>query len=340
MLGALIEESPAACVAFDQNQQLQLANQAARRLFRSDLPTPNDLSELETALGLSSAQREHVKELWQEALKEGESSSTLLYTTGPDAKPRTLSVSLQLRDGVMIFWIQEAPAPKEQRENLFAVISHELRAPLVSIRGYAELVATERLGPLNERQKRGLEIALRNVGHLVELIENVLLHSKLALESGIGRLIRQDLLDLIREVMQSSKAQADEKSLQLSSELPEEPILCDIDRPSLQAALRNLFSNAIKFTEPKGTVLCQVWTADRQVYISLQDSGIGIAKKDLIRIFEPFYQVEGTVTRRFRGAGLGLSLAKKIVTQHRGEIHVESHLERGSRFTIMLPLAE
>ena len=335
ILEAFLLENPTAGLILDQDQQVVFCNYAAQNLLQTKPRTLQELSER-----LPKAQQKLIETLWEKNLS-GQDSSLLFLSLPNQEKNRAFSLSMQRLGGYTALWLQEvSPSIEQRRFSLSALLSHELRAPLVSIRGYTELVATERLGPLNERQKRGMGIALRNIENLVELIENLLLYSKLDGGAGIGKPTRQDLQEPIQEILQAIQQQCTEKNITLEILLPAGPVFCRIDRPTFMVALRNLLSNAVKFTDAGGNIALELTTTQDKIELAVLDSGIGITKEELIKIFEPFYQVEGVMTRRYRGAGLGLALAKEVITQHGGTLEVGSNLERGSRFTISLPTLE
>jgi signal transduction histidine kinase len=337
LLESILLESPTAGLILDQKQRVLFCNYAAQGLLQRK---PHSLRDV---LGLLPAPQQKLLEaLWEKNIS-GQDASRLLLSlpTEENERSRSFSLSMQKLEGCIAIWMQEvSPSVENKRFSLSALLSHELRAPLVSIRGYTELIATERLGPLNDRQKRGMNIALRNIESLVELIENLLLYSKLDSGAGIGKLTRQSLLEAIHEVLQPTQQQCAEKNISFHADLPAEPIFCRIDRPTFLMALRNLLSNAVKFTDTGGSVSLELKSTQDKIQIVVVDSGIGITKEELVKIFEPFYQVDGVITRRYRGAGLGLALSKEVLTQHGGSLEVGSNLERGSRFTISLPLPE
>jgi signal transduction histidine kinase len=341
LLQSFLQESPTAGLILDQQQQVLFCNYAAQNLLHTRPHTLQELSRL-----LPEPQQKLIVALWEKNLGGQDSSRLLLSLPALDneaseERNRAFSLSMQKIEGYTALWLQEvSPSIEQKRFSLSALLSHELRAPLVSIRGYTELVATERLGPLNERQKRGMEIALRNIENLVELIENLLLYSKLDTGSGIGRLTRQDLQGLLQELLQATQQQRTEKNISLKVLLPNGPVFGRIDRPTFIVALRNLLSNAVKFTDSGGNITLELTNSQDKIQLVVLDSGIGITREELRKIFEPFYQVEGVMTRRYRGAGLGLALAKEVITQHGGTLEVGSNLERGSRFTISLPTVE
>ncbi|HXU72130.1 MAG TPA: ATP-binding protein [Polyangia bacterium] len=227
------------------------------------------------------------------------------------------------------------------KTQLLANVSHELRTPLVSIKGYNDLLLRGTLGPINARQRRGLEIAAANTQRLVELIETLL---DLARREE-GRLeLSMTRFDL-REAVASAAAAVGERlasrNLPLRLDLGNEALPVTGDRARLEQVFRALVGNAEKFTEqPGGSIDVHADRRGSFVEVSVADRGIGIPIDARARIFERFYQVDASSTRRFGGAGLGLALAKELVTLHGGDITLDSAEGRGSTFTVRLPAAD
>ena len=236
---------------------------------------------------------------------------------------------------------QERASLDRLKTQLLANVSHELRTPLVSIKGYNDLLLRGTLGPINARQRRGLEIAAANTQRLVELIETLL---DLARREE-GRLeLSMTRFDL-REAVASAAAAVGERlasrNLPLRLDLGAEPLPVIGDRARLEQVFRALVGNAEKFTEqPGGSIDVYAERRGNFVEVSVADRGIGIPVDARARIFERFYQVDASSTRRFGGAGLGLALAKELVTLHDGDIAVDSAEGRGSTFTVRLPAAD
>ncbi|MCU1281755.1 MAG: hypothetical protein JWM53_5301, partial [bacterium] len=270
-----------------------------------------------------------------------------LYPVRDDAG-RVLVLEGVARDNTSLKQVEEIRQHNQDRAaldrlktQLLANVSHELRTPLVSIKGYNDLLLRGTLGPVNARQRRGLEIAAANTQRLVELIETLL---DLARREE-GRLeLSMSRFDL-REAVSSAAAAVGERlasrNLPLRLDLGDEPLPVMADRARLEQVFRALVGNAEKFTEQPGGSI-EVFAARRGsvVEVSVADRGIGIPVDARARIFERFYQVDASSTRRFGGAGLGLALAKELVTLHDGDIAVDSAEGRGSTFTVRLPAAD
>ncbi len=227
------------------------------------------------------------------------------------------------------------------KTQLLANVSHELRTPLVSIKGYNDLLLRGTLGPINARQRRGLEIAAANTQRLVELIETLLDLARREEGRMEMSMTRFDLRDAVASAAAAVGERLASRNLPLRLDLGTEPLPVTGDRGRLEQVFRALVGNAEKFTEqPGGSIDVYAERRGSYVEVSVADRGIGIPVDARARIFERFYQVDASSTRRFGGAGLGLALAKELVTLHNGDISVDSAEGRGSTFTVRLPAAD
>ena len=219
-----------------------------------------------------------------------------------------------------------------------ASMSHELRTPLHTIIGFAELIAEELEGPLNEKQKRFVSHIYKDSLHLLELINDVLDISRIEAGHLELRLGTFDMMTAIDEVLSTIRPQALAKSLHLE-ESGARAVSLHADRVRFKEVLYNLLSNAVKFTPEGGRISVDSKTEDGFAHITVTDTGVGIPPGEQESIFDKFYQV-GSTTRGVReGTGLGLAITKQLVEAHGGEIRVESGLGRGSRFHFTIPLA-
>lgn len=214
-------------------------------------------------------------------------------------------------------------------------VSHELRTPLAMILGYAELLALGHLGEVKAEQQGPLEIMVQRAHVLRDLIENI----TAILENEMREPSRHavGLAELVGEALTDFQVLADDAGLQLQGALAESlpPVLGDVEH--LRRVVDNLIGNALKFTPRGGVIAVSVRSANGQVVLEVVDTGIGISPEHRERIFERFYQVDGTTRRTHGGCGLGLALVKEIVERHGGRVRVESQLGRGSKFTVSLP---
>ena len=190
-------------------------------------------------------------------------------------------------------------------------------------------------GEINEEQTKQLTLVKNSAYHLLALINDVIDVSKI--ETGKVELVIEEfnLTDLMQEVKDSFKVAADEKDLKLSLEMPERLIIKS-DKRRTKQILVNFISNAIKFTE-RGEIEIKVIKKDKMVEISVRDTGIGIKKEDMGKLFKTFSRI-ATKGRIVEGTGLGLYLSRKIADLLGGQIKAESEFEKGSVFTLTLPL--
>ena len=224
------------------------------------------------------------------------------------------------------------------KSEFLASMSHELRTPLHTIIGFTELLEEGSEGALNEKQKRFLEHIHRDSSHLLELINDILDLSKI--ESGQMTLKREifPLRRSIEEALEAVRPGAALKGIAIEDRITDGRV--DADPLRVKEMLYNLLSNAVKFT-PKGG---RVWVETREqsgfAYITVGDTGVGIAPEEQENIFDKFYQVGNTTTGVREGTGLGLAITKELVQMHGGWMEVLSRPGEGSRFTFTLPVVD
>jgi signal transduction histidine kinase len=229
----------------------------------------------------------------------------------------------------------------DQRKTEFVQsVSHELRTPLLFIRGYTELLLDGGLGQLNPEQQEKLDIVARKTQLLADLVRDIV-----SLQRGRPReeeMQEISLAQLARQATASAEAMAQELGIQVSLELPEHDLRIRGVPRRLEEVFDNLLGNALKFSPDGGEIKVQTQIRDGFVQVSVADEGIGVPPEEQERIFERFYQVDSTTTRRFEGTGLGLSIVKQIVEGHGGQVWVISPTlkdaaGRGSTFYFTLP---
>lgn len=215
------------------------------------------------------------------------------------------------------------------------VTSHELKTPLTPIQAYLNLLLKGKLGNLTPAQKEGLEVISRNTKKLRLLIWDIL--DLTMLEAGKMKFNMEEiqLRDVIEDVIKDAESFAKEKSIILNQRIGYLPsIECDKER--LTQVFTNLVNNAIKFTPKNGKISIESEKKGYRAIIAVKDTGIGIPKRDMNRIFDKFYQVDRGATRKYSGTGLGLTICKGIIKAHGGEISVESEPRKGSTFYVTL----
>lgn len=226
----------------------------------------------------------------------------------------------------------------ELKSQFISTVSHELRTPLGCMKEAIAIVSEGLAGQINEKQRDFLDIARRNVDRLSTLINNVLDFQKL--DAGKMRLDMQenDIAKVVEEVYQAMACLARKKVIDLSLELADKLPKARFDSSKIIQILTNLVSNALKFTPENGRVSISVSRLGEELVLRVSDTGLGIPKESLPKIFERFYRVYRP-GKEIPGTGLGLSIVRKIVVLHGGRIEVESEINKGTSFIVFLPLA-
>ena len=241
------------------------------------------------------------------------------------------------------------------KSNFLATVSHELRTPLTSIMGYGEMLAEGVAGELNEEQKEFVETIRAKSEQLLGLIMSLLDLSKLESGTTAVRVTRIGIGTVLEETVSTLAPTAMKKGVSLELDVPVDlpPVLGDGER--LRQVFINLADNAVKFTPSGGAVRLVARAALEQttnepalvivaplrqvVEVRVIDTGIGVPESEREKVFDPFYQIDQSSTREYGGAGLGLSIVKRLVEAHQGSIHVEPNTPQGAVFVVWLPAA-
>ena len=217
-------------------------------------------------------------------------------------------------------------------------VSHELRTPLAITRGYIDLLESGEIGILSPPQADALGILSRRINMLIKLVDDLVI----ILEAEARDITREkiNLGELVIKAIEDFQPQAGEAKVQLASEIDEHPPSVMGSPSHLNRLLDNLLSNAIKFTPPGGRVTVHLTQLGEDAVLEVIDTGCGIAHDKIDKIFDRFFQVDGSTQRRFGGIGLGLALVKEITEAHGGRIEVDSEVGMGSTFRIFIPALE
>jgi signal transduction histidine kinase len=225
------------------------------------------------------------------------------------------------------------------KSNFLATMSHELRTPLTSVIGYSEMMLEGLGGPLTGEQREYLGIIMEKGENLLQLITSILDITKI--EAGRVRLVLSEveLPQLMRDAASTVLPHARKRGLTLAVDAPATLPKVYCDREKVRQCLVNLVSNAVKFTPAGGAVTVAArQAASGNVELAVTDTGIGIPPEHLAKVWDVFYQVDGSTTREYGGAGLGLAIVKSFVEAHGGEVKAHSQPEQGSTFVLSLPL--
>jgi two-component system phosphate regulon sensor histidine kinase PhoR len=227
---------------------------------------------------------------------------------------------------------------EQMRDQFVDTATHELRTPLANIKAYAETLALADVIDI-EQQKQFLNTINSEATRLARFVDDLL--SVSSMELGSLSLNKQvtDLGRLLSEVLTKIRPQVDEKDLELEVVLPEKLPEPELDKDKIAAVLVNLLGNAVKYTPEGGRIAFRVNITDQNIEIGVEDTGVGIAADELSKVFDKFFRSSDPRVQAETGTGLGLALAHEVVRLHGGRIDVESELNKGSTFTVTLPLS-
>ena len=232
-----------------------------------------------------------------------------------------------------------AEEANQAKSSFLAVMSHELRTPLNAIGGYVQLIEMGVHGPVTEAQKETLARIDRSQRHLLRLINDVLNLARI--ESGRVDYVVEPvpLADVVGSIMPMVEPQIERKNLRFMADVSPD-LVASADREKVQQILLNLLTNAIKFTGTGGSVSIEAGVpSEAQVFLRVSDTGTGIPRDMLEKVFEPFIQVDASRSRSTEGTGLGLAISRDLARGMKGDLNVESAMGQGSSFQLDLPTA-
>jgi len=280
-----------------------------------------------------------------ESLKKRQLKSTYATQSTSLSEPTQLSIACyrlaSSRDNsdIILFIrdITQQRIKEASRDDFIAHVSHELRSPLTNIRAYAETLLSDMVLDANT-QKEAFNVINSETMRLIRLVNEVLDISRM--ETGAMVLNKSEVVTdrLVQQCVNDIKASASSKQINIQTNYhPKLPNL-NADREKLAVVVNNVLANAIKYTPEGGAIFIETNVDEKFVYIKVADTGYGIAREDIDKIFDKFYRVSRQETENITGTGLGLSTSKLIVNLHGGTINVASEINRGSEFTIKLPI--
>lgn len=231
---------------------------------------------------------------------------------------------------------KELEDANKSKDDFMANMSHELKTPLNSINVISNVMMKNKRGVFNEKDIKNLEIINKCGKDLLFLINDVLDLSKLEAGEIILNNDKFDLRELTDSIYDMFNLQVKERNIEFKYHIDESLDFIFSDKDRISQIIKNLLSNAVKFTE-KGQVRFLVFDEESNVKVVVEDDGIGISKDKLEHIFDRFKQVDGSTTRKYGGTGLGLAICKKLSKLLEGDVFVESEVDKGSIFTLVIP---
>ena len=322
----LVLWNPAAIKILDLNMKLEIG-----RDFK-DIIEEKDLVEvINKAFSPDFSQYTVLSE--EIELIKGEKKTIMVHVACVrDEKGSDLGVVSTFRD---ITGLKEVEEVKSQ---FVTMVAHELRAPLAAVEGYLTAYLTGVAGTDPQFNRQMLERARLRSQSLMELVNDLLQFVRLESKKVVRKKELLDMSDIIVNTVELLKQQGESKDLLFQLDIPEKLPLIEADRTEMEQLITNLVSNAIKYNVKNGKVIVSVVPDTHYLNMKVADTGIGIEEESLPRIFDEFYRVQGAKTRYTTGTGLGLSIVRKIVESHFGRIEAESKVDKGTTFTVKLPL--
>lgn len=225
---------------------------------------------------------------------------------------------------------------KKIRYQFLSVLSHELKTPLNSIEGYLRMMQERQMGNDLAAYDQMIDRALSRIQGMRNLIMDLLDFTKIRFEKRQDQIRIVNVGDMARSVVQAFQPYAIQKGIEFHISC-NDPVLMEIDPSDLEIVMNNIISNAVKYNTDNGKVIIEINDTDKEVTISVADTGIGMTKEEIEKVFREFIRIKNEKTKNIPGSGLGLAIVKRITELYNGSIQVESEPEKGSIFRIILP---
>lgn len=346
LLDAMLESLDTGLLAIDSSGETIRMNTTTRELYDLTLPSTG-------ARAVFAADRTSPlsRELMPAALaRRGEQATGRLMWFGlPSGRQRAISANIvRIVDsagvdrGALVAHhdVTELMEAIESKDRFVGTVSHELRTPLTSIMGYLELIAEDDSAgdhPLSPETREYVSIARRNAEQLLSLVSDLLTTAQI--DSGALRLTTDEtsLSTLVSEAVEAARPRFDEAQIRLTANVvPTVPQ--EIDRRRMAQVIENLLSNALKYTPAGGSVTVATSTVLDASVLTVSDTGIGMNRADLGKMFTKFFRAESARENRIQGFGLGLVICRAIVEAHGGKLRIDSALGRGTKVSAVLPV--
>ena len=223
------------------------------------------------------------------------------------------------------------------KNDFLSNVSHELKTPMISVMGYLGMILREKVGPLTEHQRKFLEISYKNLLKLGKNIDNLLDLAELGIQKEVWTFEPINLSKVIEFSCATVEPLAREHEIELEVQLPQNPITVSGVEDKLNQLFDNLLTNAIKYNRQGGKICVTLRQDPEFAFTRIADTGVGISHQSLKEVFTRYFQEKTKPLGNFKGLGIGLFLVQEIVQLHRGEIHIDTELGKGTAFTVKLP---
>ena len=255
------------------------------------------------------------------------------YSQHQELEKKVIERTRELSDA-----LNELKTVSKRKTDFVSTVSHELRTPLTSIKGYASILLSEKLGAVPPQVKERLEKINKHSDELTYMINDLLDIARI--ESGRieMKLEALDIAQIVHSVIELLAPQLKEKGINVGINIPEKLSYALVDKSQISRVFINIIGNAIKFVPPQaGAVNISAFESAGIIQVNIADNGIGMSEYDLEHIFDEFYRVDNIINQKAKGTGLGLTLVKNIIQAHKGKIWVASRPNQGSTFSFTLP---
>ena len=322
----ILEHMTDGVIAFDMDENVTYINVAAKRLLEIE-DGKNTFKKIFGKFNDDDINLQKI--IYDKKVVFNDKTMELLFVPFLDEINRPVGLMVVIQD------ISEHEKLNEMRKEFVADVSHELQTPLTSIKGFSENLLEDECD--SETQKHFLKIINDNANRMENLIHDLLTLSQFDGKRENNKPEKFDLGQLAKECSEKFEIEIKKKNIDLKCFVTAEVPLVYANRDGIERVILNIISNAVKYTPDGGKIDIYIGFVHNDAYIKIKDTGIGIPKSDVEKVFERFYRVEKARSRKMGGTGLGLSIAKEIIEQNKGTIKINSDLGQGTEVIIKIP---
>ncbi len=319
----------------DDNQRVLQMNPAAETIFKTTIAEARgkllaDVIQSDELMSFAQSKNRHLKEWSTENDKTFVPRSEPIY----DEDGKVEGWVLALRD------ISHFKKLNRNQNEFTRIVSHDLRSPLTSVQGFANMLEMQMVGVLNEKQQHFVEKILSGIAQMTALVDNIQDAGRYDPETGFYDISRSqcDMNEIVRKIADNHLLPAEKQELKLTVNVADDVPIINADANMLERAITNLVDNAIKYTPNGGTVQVGVKREDNRIIVSVSDTGYGVSPENQRHLFERHVRIPRQEHKKVKGSGLGLFIVKSVATRHGGDAWVTSVENQGSTFYLSIPL--